>query len=311
LKIKGHSGCKIEIFSDNSKSFVRKSIKDSHYFVRLEKQSKKQKAFRDICHDISILVPQVYLSKKSIEEQSFCFDMNYYAALDCITFFQGHPKKQIDLLIKDILKFVDTCIEKSNLIDSSTCVLDKLKNLEKAGYENPILSSEKFNLRYHNVLASCKTLTASKPLVVPVGICHGDLTFSNILVSNLGHTSNYQKIILIDFLDSFVETPIQDMVKLRQDTVYYWSSYLYSQEIDSSRLDTVFRYIDKKIHSHFMKYSFYVEHYKLFQTINLLRVLCYCKNEHIASFLLECTEELINGKFNNTSGRKIFAIPRS
>jgi thiamine kinase-like enzyme len=310
LKIKGHSGCKIEIFSDNSKSFVRKSIKDSHYFIRLEKQSKKQKAFHEICQEISILVPQVYLSKKNIEEQSFYFDMNYYTALDCITFFQGHPKKQIDLLIKDTLKFIDVCIEKSSFEDTSANVLNKLESLKKAGYKNTILSHEKFSLRYHNVIASCKALATSKPLTVPVGICHGDLTFSNILVSNLGHTSEYQKTILIDFLDSFVETPMQDMVKLRQDTVYYWSSYLYSQEIDSSRLDTVFRYIDKKIHNHFIKYSFYTEHYKLFQTINLLRVLCYCKNEHIASFLLECTEELINGKFNNTSGRKIFAVPR-
>ena len=103
---------------------------------------------------------------------------------------------------------------------------------------------------------------------------------------------------------------MHDMVKLRQDTVYYWSSYLYSQEVDEARLDTVFRYIDKKIHEHFVKYNFYEKHYELFQAINLLRVLCYCKNEHISRFLLECTEELINGKFNNTCGRKIFEISR-
>ncbi len=31
---------------------------------------------------------------------------------------------------------------------------------------------------------------------------------------------------MIDFLDSFIETPLMDIVKLRQDTKYNWSYLL-------------------------------------------------------------------------------------
>ena len=51
------------------------------------------------------------------------------------------------------------------------------------------------------------------------GKCHGDLTLSNIIINN-----NLKKIILIDFLETFNESPLQDICKLIQDLRLYWSS---------------------------------------------------------------------------------------
>jgi hypothetical protein len=51
----------------------------------------------------------------------------------------------------------------------------------------------------------------------PIGSCHGDLTLSNVILDSASG------IILIDFLDTFLETPLQDVVKLKQDFVYGWS----------------------------------------------------------------------------------------
>ena len=42
-------------------------------------------------------------------------------------------------------------------------------------------------------------------------VCHGDLTLSNLIFKN-------NEIYCIDFLDSFIDSPIIDLVKLKQDS---------------------------------------------------------------------------------------------
>ncbi|GAM63814.1 hypothetical protein JCM19232_2224 [Vibrio ishigakensis] len=54
-------------------------------------------------------------------------------------------------------------------------------------------------------------------LIFPMGSCHGDLTLSNVKVTP------DNKLYLFDFLDGFLETPLQDIVKLKQDFDYGWS----------------------------------------------------------------------------------------
>ena len=53
---------------------------------------------------------------------------------------------------------------------------------------------------------------------IPIGFCHGDLNFSNIIIN-----AQEKDIYVFDFLDSFVESPIQDLAALRQDTAFEWS----------------------------------------------------------------------------------------
>ena len=65
--------------------------------------------------------------------------------------------------------------------------------------------------------ASQRVFDALSDMLIPVGTCHGDLTFSNILFNG----NNYY---LIDFLDSFIESPLLDIVKLRQDTAWCGAS---------------------------------------------------------------------------------------
>ena len=51
----------------------------------------------------------------------------------------------------------------------------------------------------------------------PIGNCHGDLTLSNMIISNDGAVN------LIDYLETFFESPLQDVVKIMQDFNYGWS----------------------------------------------------------------------------------------
>ena len=43
---------------------------------------------------------------------------------------------------------------------------------------------------------------------IPVGFCHGDFTFSNMIISENGD------LCLIDFLHTFCESPLQDYAKV-------------------------------------------------------------------------------------------------
>ena len=54
------------------------------------------------------------------------------------------------------------------------------------------------------------------------GFNHGDLTFSNIL-----YDIDNGIIYLIDFLDNIIETPINDIVKLIQETKHNWTLHMY------------------------------------------------------------------------------------
>jgi hypothetical protein len=66
---------------------------------------------------------------------------------------------------------------------------------------------------------SAKEKIAALPdqLIFPLGRCHGDLTLSNIILSPT------RGLTLIDFLSTYLETPLQDVAKLKQDYVYGWT----------------------------------------------------------------------------------------
>ena len=115
----------------------------------------------------------------------------------------------------------------------------------------------------------------------PLGICHGDLTLSNILI-DIDNLNLY----LIDFLDSFIESPILDIVKIRQDTKYLWSLNMCNYNYDKNKIIILFDDIDNKLNNYFKKYNFYIKGYKYFQVLNLLRVLQYSKNEDISEKLI-------------------------
>ena len=113
---------------------------------------------------------------------------------------------------------------------------------------------------------------------IPVGQCHGDLTFSNILFNG----NNYY---LIDFLDSFLESPLLDLVKIRQDSNYGWSQLMYGHDFDSVRMRIISDKIDKEIDIYYSNYDWYNKYYSTFQLMNFLRVIQYAKEERTVAFL--------------------------
>ena len=275
IDIKGHSGCKIDIIEDGDNLFVKKSTQDPNYLNRLCLQGKKQK--NDKCFTELIVNPFIYDIERTDEEASIL--MSYIYAKNFIDYFEYASPHDIDNFIDNFIKYIQNEFDKCEIKSISKNVfIEKFNSIVKNCEKNELL---KGNMRIKSILNDCEKAfnNMEESLEIPIGICHGDLTFSNILFTS----NNYY---FIDYLDSFIETPIQDIVKLRQDTKYFWSTMMYKKKYDVVRLSMIFNYIDNKITEHFEEFEFYYRNYDYLQLMNILRILPYVKEEKVRDFVL-------------------------
>ena len=281
IDIKGHSGCNIDIVEENDQLFVKKSTQDKNYCNRLCLQGHKQK--NDKCFTDSIVNPSILNIERTEDEASIL--MPYIYAKNFVDYFEAASPHDIDTFIINFTQYIHNEIDNCEIKKVfSNVFIDKFNSVVKNCEKNDLL---KGNMRVKSVLKDCERAFNNMPeaIEMPIGVCHGDLTFSNILF-----TSN--KFYFIDYLDSFIETPIQDIVKLRQDTKYFWSTMMYKKKYDIVRLNMIFKYIDDKINDHFSNNEFYYRNYDRLQLMNILRILPYVKEEKVRDFVLNILESL-------------------
>jgi len=89
-----------------------------------------------------------------------------------------------------------------------------------------------------------------------------------------------EDIYLIDFLDSYIESPTMDIIKLRQDTHLYWSLNMVDKVIDLTKIKLGLQYIDN-----WLVNNYPIENYEIFQIINLLRIYPYTNDDKIKLYL--------------------------
>ena len=170
----------------------------------------------------------------------------------------------------------------------TSVTLDKYYDVEKKVNANPLFASDPEIQRLMTLSRQQFEEFAKQPTVdLPMGICHGDLTFSNILFNG----NNYY---LIDFLDSFIESPLLDIVKIRQDSAHLWSQLMYTNHYDKLRLKIVCEKMDIEIDQYFSKYEWYRQYYVIFQIMNFLRILQYAKEEKVITYLKESLSKIIH-----------------
>ena len=276
LNIKGHSGCVLTILKDDNKNIVRKQTNDIGYIGRLELQANKQSNFRKFFTSDEVIIPEIYNQYRG--QNNYHFDMEYFQSLDVINYLEN-------LNISEIITFTNKIID----IIESILNQSKLRKIDKTVLVNKLneIKSKKIDLIFVEYISELihKIELIENDIIMPIGLCHGDLTFSNILVQN-------EKLILIDFLDSFIESPLQDIVKLRQDTKHLWTLNLYEKSFDKTKIKIIMNYIDKIIDQYFQKYDFYVRYYSVVQQINLLRIVPYTKDRKIINYLFNELKKL-------------------
>ena len=286
IEVKGHSGCQIEIVREDKDLFLFKSSHDKKYLPRLIKQAEKQsRAYKDEYQHIRI--PQIFAVNHDAHYASI--KMEYVYSRNFIEYFESAGFEQIDYFIKALILFVEKEIKNSPLQSVSTYVtMEKYLDVDNKIQTNPFLRNDNEIQELMN-LAKERFLEFSKlsSIAIPIGICHGDLTFSNILFNG----NNYY---LIDFLDSFIESPLMDIVKIRQDSYHLWSQLMYVKSYDKLRLMIICEKIDKEIHKYFSKYEWYSKYYDIYQLLNLLRILQYAKEKKVIEFLKVELSKLLN-----------------
>ena len=273
----GNSSFSLKIINEDGIVFVRKSSNNQEDSLRLCRQFLKQKNFRPFFNiDTSSIISTGY------ENNNFFFDMEFIRSTDCTSFFQVSSKKQIDFFIESIIEFIEFGLSKSvTTTFDEKIMFHKSEQVFMNAKKNVFYTDKELIMLYEKVVSMLDNTQFSCKL--PLGPCHGDLTLSNILIKDV-----QKRICLIDFLDSFLETPLQDIVKIRQDTHFFWSKLFYNKAFeDQMRLQVVLEYIDKKINQHFVRYDFYKTYYTVFQVLNFFRLIPYTKSKRTKKFIMK------------------------
>lgn len=280
IEVIGNSGCKVEVVREDTKLFVLKSTEDPKYLGRLALQAEKQKAASDM-HVPNIIVPKVYEITKSDAKTEV--RMDYVYSQNYIDYFENAGVHEIDAFVEAMIAFVEQEIKQSPIAECANDVL--VAKFEDVASQ--VAKRADYNDELKELMAKArKKIANAGALRVPMGVCHGDLTFSNVLFCG-------QQYCLIDFLDSFIETPLQDIVKLRQDSQYLWSCLMYQQPYDALRLKLISEYVDERLDKHFCQFDWYKKQYEVLQLMNMLRILPYAKEEKVVEYLKRVIKTLV------------------
>lgn len=282
IEVKGHSGCQIDIVRENDELFVSKSTHDPKYLDRLQLQAQKQQdaAKVELQH---IRIPQVIDIKR--DELSVVVKMEYVYSKNYVGYFEYAGFEQIAYFTKALKMFLDYEIKNSSVQTVKAEILkQKFADVSAKTKANMALKDD---IEVHDILKESEKVFAScKDMELPIGKCHGDLTFSNILFNG----NNYY---LIDFLDSFIESPLLDIVKIRQDSAFQWSQLMFTGEYDRLRLKIVADKIDSDIVKYASQFEWY-KYYAIFQLMNFLRVLQYAHEKEVIDYLKRIIKQLLH-----------------
>lgn len=251
----GHSGY---LISSCDEVVVKSCLHDEARSRRLKTQAAKQARFKD-----------PYLTAPAVLEEfqsktSYCFIMERVAGVHPFELEDPEP------VVESLAAFVGRSLESATRRGVSPDVFrEKVDDVRDGILKNRLVRDA---LPFTEALSACAT-HFEDGAYLPVGYCHGDLTFCNVVVDAEGAVH------LLDFLDSFVSTPLADMVKLRQDTRHRWITLFDS--VDLRELDRA----DALLHERFSEHACYREHYGAWALLSLLRVVPYVKSPRVLQHL--------------------------
>ena len=274
-QIAGHSGCVVKIVREADGLTIHKLSYAQASATRLLRQANKQQTFLKNNQLSFITTPRIL---RLIEDQGNSgIVMEYIHAKSFVDYFENASYLAPRIFAKHIIEFLEDEFAKSPLSDvPSTLLSDKFLDVSRIIKANPILASDEKIAE--QLERAAQVFLTPRTRRWPVGICHGDLTLSNILFQE-------GRLYLIDFLDSFIETPLMDIVKLRQDTRHRWSQMMVQGEFDRVKNTIVLYYIDKLLWERFKHEPSIQDGYCELQCLSFLRILQYAKEKTIIEYL--------------------------
>ncbi|MBU3632840.1 phosphotransferase [Polynucleobacter sp. AP-Feld-500C-C5] len=253
----------------------------SHNMQRLRAQCEKQKNFT-VENSKFIICPVL---NEFEMDGSYGFTMPFCRGEVAPEFVDRASPNKIRTFIQQLIALVENFVVNSEVrsVDASQ-ILNKSLSVKEAVQQNP-LSPQVLTDLIDGHIESIKT---QKTFELPIGKCHGDLTLSNIIFDDAN-----DRYFLIDFLDSYLESPILDLAKISQETQLLWTSKLMSQTHDSTKYKIAMAAIDEEVQKHFSKYEWYKNYQSIFEFQNLIRVLPYARDQDIIQAIIDRLRALI------------------
>jgi aminoglycoside phosphotransferase (APT) family kinase protein len=285
IKLEGRSGCPIIIVEEGGKVYVNKESSNISYNDRLNKQAFKQVSFKHFCSEgMSLCAPEVYNIGVARNGMAF-FDMEYARGEKFSDYFPSLSLSQLDSIVNIFIDYFNYAIENSTLME----VTIELTNFKTEEIQKKVMPMEHYSDELKRSLFYY--LYNKKPnVLLPQGFCHGDFTFSNMLFKENG------QIYIFDFLDSFIESPLIDLIKLRQDTKFLWS-ILIDEKLEGHKIIKVLqilKYMDSRLVSFLDELSADIGHWHTYLEIfNLARIMPYAQKQTDIQFLNKNLTQLL------------------
>lgn len=281
LQMEGRSGCELIIEYKDNRAIIKKYSSSMKYNHRLIKQAEKQQEFYLLNPESTFSTAEVLEISSDMDDLAW-FTMSYVFAEKYSEYLDQINIRQVKKLLNSFIKYFDEAIKRASreVVDEDV-FLHKFNEIRINISNNPLIKTDYFL----TIINQLESTIPNTPL--PLGTCHGDFTFSNILFGEDG-------LFLLDFLDSFIESPVIDIVKLRQDTCYKWSIMLESDmpQYKVNKLTQILNYFDEAIET-YCKDLGLQEWYTYLQTINLLRIVPYLKIESEILFIENSLKKLL------------------
>ena len=283
--MEGRSGCKLDVVKEGSHVIIKKYSSSIEYNKRLMKQANKQQNFYNNLPDNQIFSTARVIELHSSENALSWFSMPYLFSEKYSNYLEQASTVDLKKLLNNLIDYFNFNIKTSTpqRIDVSI-IASKIEELKLKVTDNINATEKEY---FFNILEYLKTNIPDMPL--PVGTCHGDFTFSNILFGD-------NKIYLLDFLDSFIESPLIDIVKIRQDTCFKWSVML-EKEMPSHKKNKIvqtFNFLDREIASFCNNNLDLSTWYNYLQVFNLLRIIPYLNNTAEIFFIEKSLRQILS-----------------
>lgn len=285
IAIPGRSGCKVEIVAQAGVSVVRKFASHPNYNERLARQIQKQREFASRIGALRWFRTPAVLSEELQQHSGLrCFTMDYVAGQSATHYLAQADPAGIRALLGKLLYYFRTIHKCSTPIPPPrSIVLQKVESLltQLGAFPGP-----------HRPLLPCLSsflLTQIPHSQFFLGYCHGDFTLSNMLFGVF-------HIYLVDFLDSFLESPVFDVVKIRQDTRWHWTLLIDSSlsGCDAARIQIALGYLDDGIREYLTSEPDFADWYPYLEILNLARILPYLQNPNESDCVTAALRRLLH-----------------
>jgi hypothetical protein len=257
----GLSGCTFEL----NNGILRKIAPTPKYNNRLWGQIRKQNMFLHFpLRNISAPAVIDTVFHDTLYDNRAYVDMYYIPAISMREFLLKSSVAEINSFIDALFEYFDYSFKQSHdeyRLDSfKQEIFTKLNQLAESSQYPSVCEAVENETKY---LSNIK---------LPRGFCHGDLTLENILFYK-------NKFYFIDFLDSFIDSPVVDLVKLKQDLYHGW----FLKNIDlidlNLRINQAREYIWNKLLERYSNKIITVE-FRILERMNFLRIEPYLQTDH-------------------------------